>query len=259
MVDVDTAVAPGFALAHDKTRPETEWHRHQRHQLLYASSGMLELHVDGSLWLLPPRRMAWLGAGTLHRVRAHPATRLVAAYLHPVLVPAPAFNCRVFAAAPVAREMLLHAIQWTAERAQGDALAARFFEVLATVCLRAATLPEPFRLPEPETDTMKRVTEWVSAHLGANATMQQCASATKLSVRTLSRRFETELGMGYREYLQTARMTQAMDLLGTRSTNVTEAAFAVGFSSVGAFSKAFKEFTGESPSTYRRRVFGKLD
>jgi len=255
-IDLDAVPAAGFVLSHEEAPADSDWHGHQRHQILYASAGMLELDAEGNRWLLPPRRMAWLGAGTAHRVRAHPATRLRAAYLRTDLVAAPGFGCRVFAAPAVAREMLLYGARWDAARAPADPLAAGFFAVLAALCLRAAETPEPFRLPTPEGEAVRRAAAWVHDHLDGEAAMDACAKAARVSPRTLARRFEAELGMGYRQYLHTARMTRAMELLGDPAVNVTDATYAVGFASVGAFSTAFKDFTGESPSVYRRRVLG---
>lgn len=255
-VDVDAVPAAGFVLSYDEAPADSAWHAHLRHQLLYASAGMLELDAEGNRWLLPPRRMAWIAAGTSHRVRAHPATRLRTAYLRADAMPALPYGCRVFAVPAVAREMLLHGARWDASRAPDDPLAPRFFDVLAALCLRAAETPEPFRLPTPAGDELRRATEWVLDHLDGEAAMEACAKAARVSPRTLARRFEAELGMGYRQYLQTARMTRAMELLGDPAVNVTEATYAVGFASAGAFSTAFKDFTGESPSTYRRRVLG---
>ena len=54
-------------------------------------------------------------------------------------------------------------------------------------------------------------------------------------------------------FLLRARMIGAMELLAAGDLTVTETVFASGFDSVSAFSQAFRRFTGESPSVYRRR------
>lgn len=60
--------------------------------------------------------------------------------------------------------------------------------------------------------------------------------------------------MSWREFLARARMIRAMELLEEQEPQVTEVAYATGFESVSAFSTAFRRFTGETPSQYRRRV-----
>lgn len=248
--------APGFVLSQDEAPADSDWHRHARHQVLYASSGVLELDAGGGRWLLPPRRIAWLTAGTEHRVTATPATRLRTAYLDVASVPEPGFACRVFAAPPLAREMLLYGARWDAAAAPGSALAARYFALLGELCLAWAATPQPFCLPSPRGPELTRAVAWLLDRLGEEPSMEDCARAARVSGRTLARRFEAETGMGFREYLHTARMKRAMELLADEAVNVTEATMAVGFASVGAFSAAFKDFTGESPSAYRRRALG---
>jgi AraC-like DNA-binding protein len=44
-----------------------------------------------------------------------------------------------------------------------------------------------------------------------------------------------------------------MWLLRSTDRTVTDVCMSVGFSSLGTFSRVFREIVGESPSTYRRR------
>jgi AraC-like DNA-binding protein len=54
------------------------------------------------------------------------------------------------------------------------------------------------------------------------------------------------------EFLTRLRIERAKTLLAKGEHNVTEACFAVGFSSVGSFSVLFARHVGLSPSEYRR-------
>lgn len=254
--DIDRVPAPGFVFVQEDVSTDSGWHHHARHQVLYASSGMLELDAEGGRWLLPPRRMAWITADVSHRVNAHASTRLCTAYLTRELVIAPDFALRVFAAPSVAREMLLYGARWDIDRAPGDALAEKYFATLGALCLEWSRTPQPFCLPTPRSDELGRAVAWLLDHLDEEVSMDACAKAARVSGRTLARRFEAETALGFRQYVHTARMTRAMELLADASVNVTEVTFRVGFASLGAFSSAFKEFTGESPSVYRRRVLG---
>lgn len=59
--------------------------------------------------------------------------------------------------------------------------------------------------------------------------------------------FKDMLGLCPFEYLRILRLETARDLIAGRKCNVTEAAFSVGYSSLGHFSKTFKERFGINP------------
>ncbi|MFV0415631.1 MAG: helix-turn-helix domain-containing protein [Chthoniobacterales bacterium] len=66
----------------------------------------------------------------------------------------------------------------------------------------------------------------------------------------LSRIFSKETGMTISRYLRTLRLERAAELLNGGRYNVTEAAMAVGYSSLSHFSKAFTAHYGRCPCTY---------
>jgi AraC-like DNA-binding protein len=49
-------------------------------------------------------------------------------------------------------------------------------------------------------------------------------------------------------------MLRAMALLAAPAQSVQQTASTVGFDSMGSFARAFVQFCGETPSSYRRRV-----
>jgi transcriptional regulator GlxA family with amidase domain len=54
-------------------------------------------------------------------------------------------------------------------------------------------------------------------------------------------------------YLQRRRVERAMFLLRATDRSVTDVCLDVGFSSLGTFSRSFRQIVGEAPATYRRR------
>jgi transcriptional regulator GlxA family with amidase domain len=67
------------------------------------------------------------------------------------------------------------------------------------------------------------------------------------------RTFRVTFGETPHRYLQRRRVERAMWLLRSTDRTVTDVCMAVGFSSLGTFSRVFTAIVGEPPSVYRRR------
>lgn len=78
------------------------------------------------------------------------------------------------------------------------------------------------------------------------------AEMAGISTRTLQRRLEM-CGTTYSKVLQEARFELARRLLGDRAMKVIDVAMVAGYESPQHFSRAFRRFTGVTPSQYRDR------
>lgn len=68
------------------------------------------------------------------------------------------------------------------------------------------------------------------------------------------RTFRATFGETPHRYLQRRRVERAMFLLRETERSITDICFAVGFGSLGTFSRTFREIVGEPPTAYRRRA-----
>src|SRR6478735_3963542 len=66
------------------------------------------------------------------------------------------------------------------------------------------------------------------------------------------RTFRATFGETPHRYLQRRRVERSMWLLRETDRSVTDICLDVGFSSLGTFSRTFRDIVGQSPSTYRR-------
>lgn len=255
-VDVDAVSLPAFGLEDEYGPLLSSWHSHNKHQLLYAASGTLQLEVEGSQWLLPPQRAAWICARLRHRVRALTRIALRTVYLSPRLDRGMPDTCVVFAATPLAREMILYAMRWGPSRDADDKVARAFFAALSALAGEWAESALPFRLPTARSPELGRAMQYAIEELASTPTVEEAARRAGLSTRTLGRRFTEEAQTSWRQFLHHARMMRAMELLVAPGARVTDTALAVGFESPGSFTRAFEEFTGEKPKDYRRRRAG---
>ena len=67
-----------------------------------------------------------------------------------------------------------------------------------------------------------------------------------------SRTFRDAFGETPHRYLQRRRVERAMFLLASTGQDVTEVSLAVGFNSLGTFSRTFTDIVGTAPSEFRR-------
>jgi AraC-like DNA-binding protein len=84
---------------------------------------------------------------------------------------------------------------------------------------------------------------WTLASLAEEVAMSRSAFAT---------RFAELVGMPVMQYVTQWRMQVAMSLLKSDGVRVSDLAARLGYQSEAAFSRAFKRFTGFSPSTVKR-------
>jgi AraC-like DNA-binding protein len=73
------------------------------------------------------------------------------------------------------------------------------------------------------------------------------------SVRTLQRRLAAER-TSYRDVVDKARCLKAMSQLRDDGDSITELALMLGYSEHSAFTRAFRRWTGTSPSEFREHV-----
>ena len=249
----DNAPAQAFCYNIDSEPDIHEWHTHARHQLLYATTGVLHLELDSVQWLLPPQRAAWVTAGEPHLTRYLTPVSLRSICFAPSFPGVPQVNCRVFSVTPLFREMIIFGARWGVDRDPDDATANLFFQTVAVLCRQWMATERPFRLPRARSPEVGIAMNYTLDHL-SEIQMEQAAEAANLSARTLRRRIKQETGLSWQQFLHDARMMRAMELLAVVDTQVTETALTVGYSSLSAFTQAFTRFTGETPSQYHRRV-----
>jgi AraC-like DNA-binding protein len=77
------------------------------------------------------------------------------------------------------------------------------------------------------------------------------AAVAHVSEAHFIRSFRAVFGETPHRYLQRRRVERSMFLLRETERSVTDICFDVGFSSLGTFSRTFREIVGESPSGYR--------
>lgn len=221
-------------------------------KIVAVRRGVAELSGARGRWSIMPGHMVFVPAGRPYVFATAPDT--VAAVVHlPQDEVAWTHDGRgVAPVPPLAAEMISRALSWGPDRPAGDPTANAFFTAIARICPEWFSGSRILWTPFPKSPERSRAMAFARTHLDT-ASIEATARAAHLSVRTLRRRFQHELGLPWWDFMREIRMNRAMELLSREHLSVTQTAYAVGFNSVGAFTVAFSAYAGRPPSTFSPR------
>ena len=226
-------------------------HAHREAQLLFAASGLMQVTTPKGRWLVPPDRAVWLPPLIEHEVDMLADIEMRSLYVEPAWLAlhpeAPRLGREfVVRVGPLLRETVLAAFRDDARPRRRDLLAE-----LALFELAEAEDAATF-MPLPTDPRARRVADLILADPGGARELDDLARVAGASARTITRLFPAETDLTFKEWRQRARILAAVEALGDRRVSVKQVAVRLGFSSVAAFSHAFRQVMGASPSELRR-------
>jgi AraC family transcriptional regulator len=99
----------------------------------------------------------------------------------------------------------------------------------------------------------KRVADFIEEHLSEDISLAALAELVDLSLYHFARAFTQSFGMPPHRYHWARRMDRARSLLRMPALSVTQIGSRIGFCETSSFTRAFRKFTGVTPSEYRQR------
>jgi AraC family transcriptional regulator len=98
----------------------------------------------------------------------------------------------------------------------------------------------------------KRLMEFIEEHLAEEISLTALAELSGLSLYHFARAFTQSFGVPPHRYHMARRMDCARNLLRKLTLSVTEIGIQTGFRETSSFTRAFRRFTGLTPTEYRR-------
>lgn len=219
-------------------------HRHDWHQLLYATAGSMTVRGPSATWIVPPGRAVWIPAHVEHAIRMWGKVAMRSMYFRPD-AGAQTTDCKVISVTPLLRELILRSVN----------LAGLDSRELAEKQMAALVVHEvecaedgPLRLPLPCDDRARQAAEVVLRDPFLKPGAAEIARQVGLSERTLERMFSADTGMSLGVWRQKARLLGSLRVL-VETQSVTEAALESGYSSVSAYIAAFRLTFGYTPGS----------
>ena len=104
------------------------------------------------------------------------------------------------------------------------------------------------RLTDPIIEAAK---EYIHQHLSENIKAGDVAERVNLSTSYFTTYFKQKTGCTFRDYVLQEKMRCASELLRRQEMNVSQIAYAMGYTDYRSFSRAFKNVTNHAPSDYQ--------
>ena len=151
------------------------------------------------------------------------------------------------------------ALKLKAEVGNSDPWSREYAETLSLVLMhelfrlerKIPSAPSPVRGGLPAWQ-QKRVVEFIEEHLAEEISLAALAQLVDLSLYHFARAFTQSFGAPPHRYHMVRRMDRAKSLLQRPTLSVTEIGARIGFRETSSFTRAFRKFTGLTPTEYRR-------
>lgn len=235
-----------------KQRSETlPLHAHEEGQLTFAASGMVQIHTEAGVWMVPPQLAAWVPAGVSHRLEALTDAELWIVHLDCEALGeweggGPLDRAFALRITPLLRALLDQAVAIDPMSRKADLVARLMLHELK------AMEDAPTFLPLPISRVGKRVADLAVEDLHNRLSIDELASRAATSVRTVTRLFPAETGLTLKAWRQRVRIVRAMGLLASGDPSA-KVARDTGFASTAAFSCAFRQVTAMTPTAFMSR------
>lgn len=112
-------------------------------------------------------------------------------------------------------------------------------------------LQKKINLKSVDEALMEKVTSYIDANISdPNLNVEKLASHVGMSRVHMHRKLKELTNQSARDFIRNIRLRQAGILLGEKKLNISDVAYALGFTNLSHFSTSFKDFYGVSPKEY---------
>ncbi|MDQ4135015.1 MAG: helix-turn-helix transcriptional regulator [Pseudomonadota bacterium] len=224
-------------------------HVHDWNQMVYAISGVLTVAVEGRSLVISPEQAVWLPTGLRHRVGTLLGAEFRSLWIADEAGRDLPKGPTVFGVSPLLKALIVEATDIEGE-ADSNGYTDRVIGLILDQLRRARPLPGA--LPWPRGGSaLTALCEALYADPADPRGPEAWGRELGMSERTLSRRFEAEVGMSLRSWRRRLRLFKAIELMGG-GLDVTRTAMELGYGSTSAFVYAFRTEMGCSPQAYMR-------
>ncbi|WP_432710845.1 helix-turn-helix domain-containing protein [Pedobacter sp.] len=238
---------------HEKVERRLIEHTHQKGQLTYVQGGIAYITVKNVSYIIPARHYVWLPAGMSHylQVRNHGTiTRSIYYQIDRNKDSSFYEELGIYPVNNLLYEMILYSERWKGVIAPGEQ-AYQFLSALKGLLPQRSRPAIPIALPTTTNERLAPVINYIENNYASALTLVNISTLFGMGERSLSRLFQSSMSISFLQYLKILRMVKAIELLLETNKSTSEIAFAVGYNSLAAFSKAFFQLTHSRPTAFK--------
>jgi len=227
-------------------RPEMDFHRHRKGELLLALRGVLTCEVEGGFWMVPPQSAIWVPGGVRHKFMASGTIECYIVFIDPGSASDLPAKCCALSTTPLLRELMIRSASLPMLYAEGGMESHLVTLLLDEIALAPIS---NLHLPMPTDARLRKVVDMIIDDPADRGTIQTWARRIGLSERTLARLLTRETGMSFGRWRQQIHLMLAVRWLATGSS-VQQVSDTLGYESASSFVSMFRKTLGMPPGRY---------
>jgi len=103
-----------------------------------------------------------------------------------------------------------------------------------------------------DNERLQEIFNFVRENFKRQISLEEITEEISMTPPAFARYFKKNTGKTFTQFVNEYRLVHASKLLAEKPTSITDICFESGFNNFSHFNKLFKEYTGKSPSDYRK-------
>jgi AraC-like DNA-binding protein len=249
----------GVFVVHERIERKLELHFHSKGQLTFVQGGIAYIHSENVSYIIPARHYVWIPKGLLHFLEVnHTNTTIRNLYFYNFDDDKNSFynQLGIFPVNNLLLEMIIYSEKWSGFILPGTE-AHLFLSSIKNLLPMLSVESFPIALPTTFNERLRPVLLYLSQHFDDPLTLASVSKRFGFGERSLSRLFQQILSTSFLQYLKLLRTVKAIEMMIQTNKSISEIAYATGYNSIAAFSKAFYQLTNRRPKNIRNDIIFK--
>ncbi|WP_313384675.1 AraC family transcriptional regulator [Chishuiella sp.] len=226
-------------------------HQHNKAQLLLVYGGIAYLQTDEKDFYIPSNHYIWIPRNYPHNLMFNTQDLYIINIYYPQEVASGFYDeLGIYPVSKLLSEMLSFSEKWQGNYYKG-CWEFEFLSTLKNILSKENLKKFSIQLPTTNDQRLNVIIDNLRSRLNENLTLEVVANLSGISVRSLTRLFQTKLKITFIQYLKMLRVIRAMELIKDTELNMTQIAYEIGYSNISAFSNNFQQLTNMRPTQFK--------